>query len=220
MIFWLTTKDLMERYGTSESNDTIENTNFLLLSPKIQNTSSRENVLNVSNVFVSLGALKGVGILDDPNSPEAFQGFRNFLLRSPKTLSFLATIIHTDLINTFNTPKKENTLFIITPDEKRDPMIQTFVDVIEDLFHYKINHYPNKSDCDVAEALTIAEYYLQETTRGQLRSLSESSRRAVLESYSKKQIKRMVVDSGKFYKGMPKDEMIDLIASGEVYLNG
>ena len=36
----------------------------------------------------------------------------------------------------------------------------------------------------------------------------------------KSQLPLKVVDSGKFYKGMPKDEMIDLIASGEVYLNG
>lgn len=213
MIYWITTKDLMERYLQREGAEAVNNTNFLIFSPRIQCTIPHERLLNVYGVFLSLGVLKGVGLTDEPDSLGAHEGFKNFLLRSPKVIEFIITIIKSDLTSL------ETTLFVIAPEEVEDGNITTFCDVIEDLFHYRINMYPKPAGGPFGDCMKCVNYYETETDKALIKGLPTARKLAVLETKSKKQIRRMIVDSGLYYKGMPKEEMIELIVNGDVRLD-
>lgn len=212
MIYWITTKDLMKKYLQREGADAASTTNFLIFSPKIQCTIPQDNLLNVYGIFLSLGVLKGVGLTDEPDSINAHEGFKNFLLQSPKIIEFIATIIKSDLTSL------ENTLFVITPEEEHDGNITTFCDVVEELFHYRINKYPDVAGGPLGDCMKCVKYYQTETDKALIKNLPTARKLAVLESKSKKQIRRMIVDSGAYYKGMSKEDMIEAIVNGDAQL--
>ena len=60
MIWYISTKDLMEKYS-KRSFKKLERTNYIIMSSCVRITKEHDNLLNVSPLFMNAGLLKGVG---------------------------------------------------------------------------------------------------------------------------------------------------------------
>lgn len=204
MIWWLTSDTLMKKY-VKRTEEEVHNTNFLLLSSKINCTQVSDNVMNVYNVFICVNTLKGVGLMDDPNSPEALAGFTKFLLNSPKVMSFLATVIQNDFTTS------EDTVFVTTEDEKDVFGMETFTDAICNLFGYRINEYPDRPEYSYTDVLQRLIHYIEEADQALLDKMPMDKKVETLRQRSKKELKRMVKEDPRYIPGMKRDDMIELI---------
>lgn len=208
MIWWMTTHTLMKKF-TKRSDEEIRHTNFLILSSKVNCTDMFENVVNIYNAFLCVNTLKGVGLMDEPNSQEALEGFTKFLHNSPTVIQFLATVIQNDFTS------GEDTVFVTTPEEMNMFGIYTFTDAIRNLFGYQINEYPERAEYSRTDVLQRLIYYLEESDNALLDKMPEEKKMEVLGSKTKKELKRMTKNDPRYIPGMTREDMIELICDRE-----
>lgn len=208
MIWWMTTNTLMKKY-TKRTEEEVQNTNFLLLSSKVNNTRISDNVVNIYNAFLCVNTLKGVGLMDEVNSPEALEGFTKFLMNSPTIIQFLATVIQNDFTSS------EDTVFVTTEQEKDVFGMDTFLDAIENIFGYRINEYPDNAEYSYRDVLQRLIYYLESSDEALLDRKPMDKKVEHLQDMSKKELKKMAKKDPRYIDGMGRDDMIELIATRE-----
>ena len=208
MIWWMNTHTLMKKF-TKRSDEEVQNTNFLILSSKVNCTNLSNNVLNVYNAFLCVNTLKGVGLMDEPNSKEALAGFTKFLLNSPTLMQFIATVIQTDLSGT------EDIVFLTTKEEADIFGMDTFTDAIFNLFGYRINEYPDNPEYSRVDVLNRLIYYLEESENALIGMMTNDKKLEVLSKKSKKEQRHMVEDDPRYISGMRRDDIVELICSRE-----
>lgn len=204
MIWWLDTNTLMKKY-VKRSEEEVQNTNFLLLSAKVNCTIPSENVLNVYNTFLCANTFKGVDFFAEAGSRGAVDGFSKFLLNSPTILDFICTVLQNDLDGL------EDTVFVLAKEEAVSFGIETFLMAIEELFGYRIEKYPNISSCDNHDVLKRIMYYTKETEAVNFSRMPEKEMLETIGNMEKKQLKKIARQIPQYVDGMGRKEMEELV---------
>lgn len=204
MIWWIDTESLMKKY-TKRSDEEVRNTNFLILSAKVNCTMPSENVLNVYNTFLCANTFKGVDLLAEPGSDGAVDGFSKFLLNSPTVIDFICTVLQNDLEGI------EDTVFVTTKKESVAFGIETFIRAIDKLFGYRIERYPQISSCDRADVLRRLIYYGEESESIQFSRMPNEKKLEVLGEMQKKELRKMARKHPQYIEGMNREEMTEVI---------
>ena len=206
MIYYSTTKDMMKLY-TSLPLDVVEKTNFVILSSKIRVTKDRDNVILASNLFINAGKLKGVGYELEPDSPLINERFRNFLLEHPKALRLITGILENELTT------DETTILLCTPMELDCNYMQKFAEVVNEMFSYKINRYPQEAEYDLEDLLKRLIYYNKQLKRNRFRFMSEGERLIYVQKLSKKALKKLLKKYGEDPDGLDRKDMEHILLS-------
>lgn len=201
-IYFMTTKDLMEKYAEQDIDEVIR-TDYLIFSSKIQCTIPRRNVINIYNHFLALNVLKGVPVAMDPKCEEAKDAFKRELLKHPKSVSILISILKSGLKG------ENNIVFLVTPKELKSGNIETFCKAVIDLFHYEILRYPEIGRIDPEECLKRLIYYEKEVEWMELRRLPGELRKEALMKKDKKRLKEMLKEKDAFESGLSKEELVE-----------
>lgn len=204
MIWYATTVDLMEKV-TKRSVEELEHTNYLIMSSRIRTSIERDNVLNITNLFLNAGMLRGVGFTTESDSVLAKEEFKNDLLKNTKGLSVLCSIVECSII------EGEDTIILCTPDELECNYMQVFAEVVSEIFKYPILRYPDEVRPDISEAIKRILYYRESIKKYALSKASLSDREKMLSDMPKKELKKELKKRGLYSSGMDKEEMIEVL---------
>jgi hypothetical protein len=198
------TNSLMKKYAKSPMTE-IENTNFIIISSRIHLTKDRDNVLVATNLFISAGMLKGVGYEIETDSYLARQNFKSFLLREPKPLTLICSMIECFLT------AGENSVLLCSPNELKTGYMQVITEVIEDLFHFPIRKYPNEEPFDFKDVAERVLYYKEQVSKLRLLKMRPTELRKYVNKLSKKELKKELKKRYLPYKDMDIEEMRHLL---------
>lgn len=204
MIWYLTTEDLMEKYS-KRSVEELEKTNYLIMSSRVRTTIERDNVLNITNLFMNAGLLKGVGFNTESDSVLAKEEFKNFLLKNPKGLSVICAMIECSIL------EDEDTVIICTPNELKCDYLQIFCEVVSELFHYPILRYPATMELELEEAIQRLLYYKKTVKEYAIAQASDMDRMKMLGNMKKKELKKELKKRGLYSSSMGKEDMIEIL---------
>lgn len=204
MIWYLTTEDLMEKYSKRSVKE-LERTNYLIMSSRVRTTIERDNVLNITNLFMNAGLLKGVGFNTESDSILAKEEFKNFLLKNPKGLSVICAMIECSIL------EDEDTVIICTPNELKCDYLQVFCEVVGELFQYPILRYPSIMELDLKEVIQRLLYYKKTVKQYTISKASDIDRMKILEKMKKKELKRELKKRGLYSSSMERDDMIEVL---------
>lgn len=204
MIYYMDTNSLMKKYAKRPMED-IENTNYIIISSRIRLTEDRDNVLMATNLFVSAGMLKGVGYEIETDSYLAKQNFKSFLLREPKPLSLICTMIECFLT------AGEDSVLLCSPNELKAGYMQVIAETIEDLFHFPIREYPKEEPFDFKDVAERVLYYKEQTNKLRLLKMRPTEVRKYIRKLSRKELKRELKKRDLDYKGLEDDELRSLL---------
>lgn len=200
----MTTVDLMEKYS-KRSVAELEHTNYLIMSSRIRTTIERDNVLNISTLFMNAGMLKGVGFATESDSILAKEEFKNFLLKSPKGLSIICAMIECSLL------ENEDTVILCTPDELKCEYLPLFAEVVSEVFTYPILRYPMVLKPDMEECIKRLLYYKKSLKEFMLNNASDLDREKMLTDMKKKDLKKELKKRGLYSPTMEKEDMIEIL---------
>lgn len=203
MIWYLTTDDLMKKYVKLQTVEELEKTNYLIMSSRIRITEERENVLNISNLFLNAGMLKGVGFNTESDSILAKEEFKNFLLKNPNALSVICAMIECSIL------EGEDTVILCSPNELKCEYVQLFTLVIEELFHYPIHRYPDVEEIDLEDVIERILYYKKTLKEFTIKNGTEDQRKKMFANMSKKELKRRLKKRHLYDEDLSKSEMIE-----------
>lgn len=195
----------MEKYSKRSVKE-LENTNYLIMSSRIRTTVERDNVLNITNLFLNAGMLKGVGFNTESDSVLAKEEFKNFLLKNPKALSIICATIECSIL------EEEDSVIMCSPNELKCDYMQVFCEVIEDLFQYPILRYPNTTlDFDLEEVINRLLYYKKTVKKHLLSTASNVDREKMLSKMKKKELKKELKKRGLYSSSMEKSDMVEVL---------
>lgn len=204
MIWYLTTEDLMEKYSKRSVKE-LEKTNYLIMSSRVRTTIERDNVLNITNLFMNAGLLKGVGFNTESDSVLAKEEFKNFLLKNPKGLSVICAMIECSIL------EDEDTVIICTPNELKCDYLQVFCEVVSELFHYPILRYPATMELELEEAIQRLLYYKKTVKEYVIAQASDMDRMKMLGNMKKKELKKELKKRGLYSSSMGKEDMLEIL---------
>lgn len=204
MIWYLTTEELMEKYS-KRSVAELEHTNYLIMSSRIRTTVERDNVLNISTLFMNAGLLKGVGFNTESDSILAKEEFKNFLLKNPKGLSLICAMIECSIL------ENEDTVILCTPDELKCDYLKIFAEVVSEIFHYPILQYPMVMKPDIEETIKRLLYYKKSVKEFMMTKASDLDREKMLQKMKKKELKKELKKRGLYSSSMDKEDMIEIL---------
>ena len=204
MIWYLTTEDLMEKYS-KRSVEELEKTNYLIMRSRVRTTIERDNVLNITNLFMNAGLLKGVGFNTESDSVLAKEEFKNFLLKNPKGLSVICAMIECSIL------EDEDTVIICTPNELKCDYLQVFCEVVSELFHYPILRYPATMELELEEAIQRLLYYKKTVKEYVIAQASDMDRMKMLGNMKKKELKKELKKRGLYSSSMGKEDMLEIL---------
>lgn len=211
MIWYMDTVDLMEKYAKRDY-DKVMNTNYILISSRIMTTKLRDNVLNATNLFVNSGMLKGVRFETDPDSFLSVEEFKSFLLKTPKSLALICSMVESAILD------NEDTILVCSPNEMRCKYMEVIASTTEELFGYPICKYPEEKPFDIEKVIKRVIYYSKKLNEVSLYLLPESEKLKKIRQMSKKELKMRLKKSGYYFKGMTKEEMVEEVF--ELYKKG
>lgn len=206
MIWYLTTEDLMEKYSKRSVKE-LDKTNYLIMSSRVRTTIERDNVLNITNLFMNAGLLKGVGFNTESDSILAKEEFKNFLLKNPRGLSVICAMIECSIL------EDEDTVIICTPNELKCDYLQVFCEVVGELFEYPILRYPATMEVNLEEAIQRLLYYKKTVKQYMLSQASDIDRVKMLEKMKKKELKKELKKRGLYSSSMGKEDMIEVLTA-------
>ena len=204
MIWIMSTVDLMEEYSKRDYKKVMK-TNYILITSRIIVTKLRENVLNATNLYVNSGMLKGVRFDRDPDSFMVAKEFKSFLLKNPKSLALLCSMVESAILD------NEDTVLVCSPEEMSCKYMDGIADTVEDLFGYPICHYPEVKPFDIEKVIKRVIYYNQKLDEATLYFLPDSEKLKRIQQMSKKKLKTKVKKQGYYYSGMTKEEMVEVV---------
>ena len=204
MIWYLTTEDLMEKYSKRSVTE-LEKTNYLIMRSRVRTTIERDNVLNITNLFMNAGLLKGVGFNTESDSVLAKEEFKNFLLKNPKGLSVICAMIECSIL------EDEDTVIICTPNELKCDYLQVFCEVVSELFHYPILRYPATMELELEEAIQRLLYYKKTVKEYVIAQASDMDRMKMLGNMKKKELKKELKKRGLYSSSMGKEDMLEIL---------
>ena len=204
MVWYLTTEDLMEKYSKRSVKE-LEKTNYLIMSSRVRTTIERDNVLNITNLFMNAGLLKGVGFDTESDSVLAKEEFKNFLLKNPKGLSVICAMIECSIL------EDDDTVIICTPNELKCEYLQVFCEVVEELFQYPILRYPATMEPNLEETIQRLLYYKKTVKKYMMSQASDMDRLKMLEKMKKKDLKKELKKRGLYSSSMEKEDMIEIL---------
>lgn len=204
MVWYLTTEDLMEKYSKRSVKE-LEKTNYLIMSSRVRTTIERDNVLNITNLFMNAGLLKGVGFDTESDSVLAKEEFKNFLLKNPKGLSVICAMIECSIL------EDEDSVIICTPNELKCEYLQVFCEVVEELFQYPILRYPATMEPNLEETIQRLLYYKKTVKKYMMSQASDMDRLKMLEKMKKKDLKKELKKRGLYSSSMEKEDMIEIL---------
>lgn len=204
MIWCLTTEDLMEKYSKRSVKE-LEKTNYLIMSSRIRTTIERDNVLNITNLFLNAGLLKGVGFNTESDSNLAKEEFKNFLLKNPKGMSIICAMIECTVV------EGEDTVLLCTPNEFKCDYMKTFCEVVYDLFAYPILRYPETAEVDLSDVIKRLLYYNKTIKSFLVTNANETDRTTMISRMSKKELRKALKKRGLYSDIMTKKDMIELL---------
>lgn len=203
MIYYATTKDLMQEYSKL-SKHKIDNTNFVVLSNRIRITKDRPNVLSATHLMINGGELRGVGLDVPTDSSLARDQFKFFLLKNPKSLALVVNMIECDI------GAGEDSLLLCSPEELKVGYMQTIADVVYDLFHYEIHHYPKEPDFDPEDTIKRVLYYKKQIKKLKFKMMSDGELMRYIQRLPKKKLKKELKRRGENIEGLTRKEMEQL----------
>lgn len=215
MIWYISTKDLMEKYS-KRSFKKLERTNYIIMSSCVRITKEHDNVLNVSPLFMNAGLLKGVGFDIEPDSITAKEQFKSYLLKNPKGLSILCALIECTLL------EDEDSVIICSPKEMKYGYIQTFSEVVSQIFSFPILKYPNETSYNPEEVIRRLLYYRDAITKFVISKGTKSERTKLIAKMNKKELKKELKLRNLYSSTMSTGEMRDILSEfyrikGEYY---
>lgn len=208
MIWYLTTKDLMERY-TKRSISSIEKTNYVVISSRVRITKDRDNVIQASQLFINGGLLRGVGMME-ADSFLVKDNFKEYLLGKVPPLAFICSMIECSIM------ENEDTVLICSPNEMKTGYMKIIADVIMDLFHYPVMPYPEVDvDFDLEDVIKRLIYYNENLKKLRESNMSPSELRNYIQTLSKKELKKKLKKLDMYYPNMSKKDMIEALQESE-----
>lgn len=213
MIYYISTKDLMKKYSKLPKK-AIDDTNFIVLSNRVRITKERQNVLSATHMLINGGQLKGVGMDIHTDSPLARDQFKYFLLKNPKSLSLLVSMIECDIA------AGENSVLICSPEELKVGYMEVICDVINELFHYRINQYPEKSEFDPEDTIKRVLYYKKEIKKRKFDMMSDGEKLRYVQKLSKKKLKKALIKQGEDVDGLSRVDMEDIFLQNMALRSG
>lgn len=183
--------------------DVINSTNFIVVSSRIRITKDRDNVLSASHLLINGGHLKGVDINLDIDSDLMKKEFKYFLLKNPKSLALLVSMIECDIV------EGENSVLLCTPNEMKCGYLKVIADVVWDLFHYKIYKYPANDVCtkyDKKDVIKRLIYYKKQIKKIRFATMSDGEKLRYVQNLSNKELKKELKKRKEDYEGLDRKE--------------
>ena len=200
-------KTFQKVFAKKEDPDKILKSKFLIVSSRIRNLDKfRKNVIKANHILLPDNRLQAdLGIYDN----SFFEREYRKTLRSAK--GFLSSLVYNSLI-------KNKTIILLCSENEWTGLghLQLIAQYIEDEFHYPVYNYRKYKkgkekirsfDRDEVIQLCLKQQKEDRITYVDKKMRTDSGKKELLKELSTKEMKRMLINSDLYVKGMGKKQM-------------